>query len=285
MSEENKNTQSKKLEPEGRPPLKSRSMVSEEDLLIKEAAEKTKKGESVEIPDEKVLLLFIGETLYDIRGQLNELLGYFRNVGKFESASQKLAQLQEKQKPQVKKEPTKTEPKKVVESSSPLEIADSETRLKEVTEAISGFSSNVTISVDDAMFIVVKPNGYLKTEWPDINEAVKNLSGTWISQGKESHWKIPKIVKKTETSKPQQQSRPKPEGPPTGVESVKLLFTKYLEDLLTFSEENGNVIIKPKQFLGTENFTKIASVVREAGGEYVSAGANSHFKIPIGSKK
>jgi hypothetical protein len=33
-------------------------------------------------------------------------------------------------------------------------------------------------------------------------------------------------------------------------------------------------------FLGSENFAKIASAVRGMGGEYISAGKDSHFRVP-----
>ena len=50
--------------------------------------------------------------------------------------------------------------------------------------------------------------------------------------------------------------------------------------MLTFTVEEKFVVLKPKQFLGSENFAKIAAVVRENGGEYISAGKDSHFRIP-----
>jgi hypothetical protein len=40
--------------------------------------------------------------------------------------------------------------------------------------------------------------------------------------------------------------------------------------------------VKPRQFLGSDNFAKIASIVREMDGDYVSAGKQSHFRIPKG---
>jgi len=46
-----------------------------------------------------------------------------------------------------------------------------------------------------------------------------------------------------------------------------------------FEESASFVIVKPRRFLGSDNFAQIASIVRELGGEYVSAGRNSHFKI------
>jgi hypothetical protein len=58
------------------------------------------------------------------------------------------------------------------------------------------------------------------------------------------------------------------------------LFPKDLEELLIFEDEGQWVKIFPKRFLGSETFARVAAVVRELSGEYVSAGKDSHFKIP-----
>jgi hypothetical protein len=50
--------------------------------------------------------------------------------------------------------------------------------------------------------------------------------------------------------------------------------------LLSFEEKGDYIMVKPKQFLGSENFAKIASAVRGMGGEYISAGKDSHFRVP-----
>ena len=55
---------------------------------------------------------------------------------------------------------------------------------------------------------------------------------------------------------------------------------KNLAELLTFEIKEDCAIIKPKQFLGSDNFGKIAAIVRELKGEYISAGKESHFEIP-----
>lgn len=54
------------------------------------------------------------------------------------------------------------------------------------------------------------------------------------------------------------------------------------KDLLIIDTESSTmfVMVKPAQFLGSDNFSKIASTVRAIGGAYVSAGKNSHFEIP-----
>jgi len=64
------------------------------------------------------------------------------------------------------------------------------------------------------------------------------------------------------------------------IEDIKTMFPDDLENLLNFEEKEDYIIIKPRQFLGSENFAKIASVVRGMGGEYISAGKASHFRVP-----
>jgi len=64
------------------------------------------------------------------------------------------------------------------------------------------------------------------------------------------------------------------------VADVRGLFPRDLEDMLVFEEVGKFVIVKPRQYLGSENFAKVASVVRGVGGEYVSAGKESHFRVP-----
>jgi len=65
------------------------------------------------------------------------------------------------------------------------------------------------------------------------------------------------------------------------VDDVKALFTEYLQNHLNFLEEKGYVILKPKEFLGSENFAKIIAIVKGFEGKYVSAGKESHFRIPL----
>jgi len=63
------------------------------------------------------------------------------------------------------------------------------------------------------------------------------------------------------------------------INDVKQAFSSELAGMLLFEESGKFVIVKPRRFLGSDNFAKIASVVRDLGGEYISAGRNSHFKI------
>ena len=64
------------------------------------------------------------------------------------------------------------------------------------------------------------------------------------------------------------------------IEDIRMVFPEDLEALLNFEEKGDYIIVKPRQFLGSENFAKIASAVRGMGGEYISAGRDSHFRVP-----
>lgn len=67
------------------------------------------------------------------------------------------------------------------------------------------------------------------------------------------------------------------------VEEAKALFPETLRDLLSFEQQGDYVIVKPRHFLGTENFSQISLIVRSINGDYISAGKESHFRIPTGS--
>lgn len=64
------------------------------------------------------------------------------------------------------------------------------------------------------------------------------------------------------------------------IEDLRRMFTKELEALLILEDKGDFIKVTPRQYLGSENFAKIASTIREAGGEYVSAGKDSHFRVP-----
>jgi hypothetical protein len=63
------------------------------------------------------------------------------------------------------------------------------------------------------------------------------------------------------------------------LEDIRMMFPPELDAMLNFEEKGDYIIIKPKQYLGSDNFAKIASTVRGIGGEYISAGKDSHFRV------
>lgn len=58
------------------------------------------------------------------------------------------------------------------------------------------------------------------------------------------------------------------------------LFSKELADLVIFEDAVDSWKIQPRGYLGSETFAKIAAIVKEHGGEYISAGKESHFRLP-----
>lgn len=80
------------------------------------------------------------------------------------------------------------------------------------------------------------------------------------------------------TPVPAPTAKPVP-APMPYLQQVRDLFPNDLKELLKFNQDGNTVIIKPRRFLGSDNFAKIASIVRDAGGEYISAGKESHFKV------
>jgi len=65
------------------------------------------------------------------------------------------------------------------------------------------------------------------------------------------------------------------------VEEVASAFPEDLRRLLKFEDKGEFITIRPTGFLGSENFAKIADLVRgRLNGDYVSAGKDSHFRVP-----
>lgn len=126
---------------------------------------------------------------------------------------------------------------------------------------------------------------------PSTEEVLRRLSEVLdvlskISEDLEDIAVSLKAVRPTTVSTPPIAPAPKVLGDTTpvsvgrGVDDVRMLFTKELEELLDFEDKEDYIRVKPRKYLGSDNFAKIASTIRGAGGEYISAGRDSHFRIP-----
>ena len=102
----------------------------------------------------------------------------------------------------------------------------------------------------------------------DLREVSASIKATLCLPAKQTTAQLPVAV-----SQPVQRSK-------KAVDDVRMAFPEDLEALLSFQEKTDYIMVKPKQFLGSENFAKIASTVRGLGGEYISAGKDSHFRVP-----
>ena len=65
------------------------------------------------------------------------------------------------------------------------------------------------------------------------------------------------------------------------VDQVKQALQAYQKDLI-FSETDMSIIVRPDGYLGRDKFKSISSVLRslQPATEYVSAGKDSHFRVP-----
>jgi hypothetical protein len=70
-----------------------------------------------------------------------------------------------------------------------------------------------------------------------------------------------------------------PSGKTRTLDDIRMSFPEELETRMGFEDKGDYVMIKPKEYLGT-NFVRVASAVRDMGGEYISAGKESHFRVP-----
>jgi hypothetical protein len=104
----------------------------------------------------------------------------------------------------------------------------------------------------------------------DLRQVSMSLKAIAVSQ-------LPQPLTTPPTPAPVMQKTPERSQ---SIEDIKMMFPEDLESLLSFEEKEDYIMIKPRQFLGSENFAKIASAVRGIGGEYISAGKASHFRVP-----
>ena len=65
------------------------------------------------------------------------------------------------------------------------------------------------------------------------------------------------------------------------IDDVQRVFPDSLAGTVYFEETDEHIIVRPRGYLGPDTFKEIAGIVRDRlGGDYVSAGRDSHFLIP-----
>ena len=129
---------------------------------------------------------------------------------------------------------------------------------------------NLTKRVDELVVIL----SGIAEDLRQVSASLKSLSVQQITQPVAAPPPLSLGQSPTVAGAPRVQEKSK------AIEDLRTMFPEDLENLLNFEEKDDYIIIKPRQFLGSDNFSKIASVVRQAGGEYISAGKASHFRVP-----
>jgi hypothetical protein len=67
--------------------------------------------------------------------------------------------------------------------------------------------------------------------------------------------------------------------------NVRNMFASLGGDNLVFEDKSEHFIIRPKTFLQGQAFKDVANIVQGQGGDYISAGKDSHFRIPKSKAK
>jgi hypothetical protein len=127
-------------------------------------------------------------------------------------------------------------------------------------------------------------------EGENVYDVLFGLEGTIGTYVQTHH---AEALKSSNVLKPQAQPQPQVQTPqPTKM--VQLSIQEQLEklkepfgdlaSLLNFTVKNGKAVITPRTFLGAENFSKVANVVRGLQGQYISEGKNSRFELPLPSQ-
>ena len=107
---------------------------------------------------------------------------------------------------------------------------------------------------------------------------VRNQVEKWLQDEKN------RIQSERSTVAPEQTQKPEPK--PLTIEDVSKAFPADLSGIVYFEDEGESILVKPRQFLETETFRKIADIVKDQlGGEYISLGKGSHFRVSKAGKK
>lgn len=252
-----------------------RSFVTQKD---REEKGKQKKAPKVPVPKEKMPLfekmdkIIEGQNViaYQITRIADHLTGkktQYDEEGKAKIEKAVIKEPVKTVKPPVKSTETITTPP--IEVKKVMDLFPSELRSKLNFEQLE---NNVRIS----------GKAFLGSEvFANVAGIIRDNGGVYKSAGKDSHFIVPfkeetmRVI--TETPAPPVEAPPTEDVPLNTI--VKTAFPQDLLNLLVFDETDEYITIKPRQYLGSENFAKIASIVRELGGEYISAGKESHFRV------
>lgn len=180
-----------------------------------------------------------------------------------------------------------TEKDKAVEENFPKEDANT-TNTQPPTQVKKSFvspdeaeqkkeSGKVAVTMGDVLMYIGREVKAIHVEVSKICELMEKQSKSRLmpvisQQGQKTEVSIPVPVSSTPT-------------PDAGMVKILVALDEFIKD--NAIEVNGTentmfYMVRTKKFLGAENFSKIASIVRGLNGEYVSQGKASHFKIPRG---
>ena len=120
---------------------------------------------------------------------------------------------------------------------------------------------------------------FLSEDLAEISKNLRTSSGLPVSVQPSRPIQPPRTSQQTISF--EQSGAPAISGGIKTSDDAQRVFPQDLAGMLDFEEKDEYVLVKPRQYLGSDIFRRIASIVRnQLNGEYVSAGRDSHFRIP-----
>lgn len=159
---------------------------------------------------------------------------------------------------------------------------------KDVPNERENTSPITTIKVEGRDVHLLKPEVALTLIYgrlTEIRDEMKMLNSVF-SKASESKTFVNPAQPITSNTPPVQSTAPLIMPPPATEQTPRikeiLAALEPVKDILIIDIESSAmfVMVKPSSFLGPENFSKVAQIIRSIGGQYVSAGKNTHFEIP-----
>jgi len=87
-------------------------------------------------------------------------------------------------------------------------------------------------------------------------------------------------IQKAKKSKKTRSQKEVSEPVSAPISEVESKFPEDLQGMLCFELTDEFVLIKPREYLGPDNFRRVAGIVRDRlAGEYLSLGKDSHFRV------
>ena len=179
------------------PTVSKGGMVSPEMFNIKEVVNKARNemAKPEWMPTPEVLELFKVEKLHDIVVVLTELVDIFKVTSKAVTVTQ----TSQVQKPTVTPDGIPTPIVQSVPVPQAQQVTPSSPRMAEVLTALKEFMGDTPLlNIDEntsAQYIIVKAKGFLGGgNFGKVMAIIRQtLGGEYVSQGKESHFRVPKL--------------------------------------------------------------------------------------------
>ena len=166
-------------------------------------------------------------------------------------------------------------------------VEETETTIRAMVKMHDGLNDLDVLGVSEAL--KSKPFAYVLA----VNKAERNAFAKLIPAKFFAELIAEKLNPQKRSDAQPQNVTPKSEPPlpqakvivPTHPDQVYAEFPPEVADKLNFKPDGDVMLIVPREFLGKELFADVSAIVKGMGGEYISAGRDSHFKVKIAVSK